>query len=467
MKGIRKKRFTKKLNPDIETFLSSIKADERLIAYDIRANRAHVAMLRKQKCISAQDSRTLDQALRDLGKQYAEHTIRLLQAHEDVHMNIEYQVKKHTGNIADKLHMARSRNDLIATDMRLYTRDKVIMLLNDILALQKALIQHARRNKHVIVPGYTHLQRAQPVLWPFYLLSIFFKLQRDIDCLCDAYRRINISCLGACALAGTAHNIDPEYTAKFLGFDRFADNSMDAVGDRDFLCETAYICAQIGLHLAGFAEDIIIYATTEFALLTIDDAIATGSSIMPHKKNPDICEMIRAQAGSLAKHIVALLSVLKGMPSTYNRDLQATKTIIFDCIDTTHACMCVMPVLISHLHLNQNEWAYGPAFCCATNVVDYAAAKNQRFRKAYHIVSACACQAQGDITVFMRLCAQRLHIPLETIKVLLTPRNAVQAKQSGNSTGPGQVNQALIRAQNILKKNKQRIARVQQAKRKK
>lgn len=457
MDTIWKNRFTKVLDPDIAQFLSSIEDDERLIIHDIVANRSHIRMLRKQKLITAREYAKMDRALQDLDTQYARGKAQLHEACEDVHMNIEMQLQKRIGHTADGLHMARSRNDLIATDMRLYARRSVVMLLDDCVKVHKSLVKHARAHHRVIVPGYTHLQQAQPVLWAFYLLSIFFKLQRDCERLFDAYQRINVSPLGACALAGTAHGIDPEFTALRLGFSRFAHNSMDAVSDRDFLCETTCVCAQIGMHLASFAEDLIIYTTQEFARVVLDDAITTGSSIMPHKKNPDSLELLRARAGSLIGHVVTLFAVMKGLPSTYNRDLQDTKRVFFDCVDATHACLSIMPRIISNVHFAKNDWATTPALCCATNVVDHLAAHNHSFRRAYHAVAACARRAQGNADTFIQQCAKEFTLEPRVIAALLTPVNAVQAKRSKNSTGPVQVRKALARAQRIIRNNKMRI----------
>ncbi|MBN2621392.1 argininosuccinate lyase [candidate division WOR-3 bacterium] len=462
MDAIWKKRFAKELDLDIAHFLCSIEDDERLIAHDISANRAHIRMLKKNGLITARDHARMDRALQDLNAQYAQKKLMLDQACEDVHMNIEMQVKKRSGHHAGSLHMARSRNDLIATDMRLYARKSVVMLISDCLRAQTALVNHARAHHDVVVPGYTHLQQAQPVLWAFYLLSIFFKLQRDCECLFDAYVRVNISPLGSCALAGTAHKIDPEFTAARLGFRRFADNSMDAVSDRDFLCEVAYVCAQIGTHFAALAEDLIIYTTQEFARIALDDAIATGSSIMPHKKNPDCLEMLRARAGSLIGHVVTLFTVIKGLPSSYNRDLQCTKRAFFDCIDTTHACLRILPCIIANMRLLKNDWATTPALCCATNVVDHLAAHKFTFRKAYHAVAACARRAQGKVDTFIKECAREFTLEPNVIAALLIPVNAVQAKCSKNSTGPAQVRKALARAQRIIRNSQRRIKQLRQ-----
>lgn len=457
MAAVWKKRLARTLDPVVARFLSSIKDDEHLILYDIAASRAHVRMLKKQCLISAQEYTRIDRALRSLNARYARGKMRLRESHEDVHMNIENMVKRIAGKPADKLHMARSRNDLVATDMRLYVRQETVTLLRLVTDAEQALLQHARVHRDVILPGYTHLQQAQPVSWAFYLLSIIFKLQRDADRLCDAYRRINVSPLGACALAGTAHRIDPEYTAALLGFSGFADNCMDAVGDRDFLCETAYICAQTGGHLASFATDLVIYATQEFALVELDDAIATGSSIMPHKKNPDIFELLRARSASLIGYVVSLFSVLQGLPGSYNRDHQDTKKIIFDCFDATCACLSMIPAVISKVHPVKTSWAARPAFCCATNLVDYAAAHTHTFRQAYHIVAECAQQADHDMAAFIHLCAQRLVIAQATVERLLTPAVAVRAKRSRNSTGTRSVHNQLKRAQRCIERNERRI----------
>jgi len=258
---------------------------------------------------------------------------------------------------------------------------------------------------------------------------------------------------------GTAHTIDPDYTAGLLGFQGFTENCMDGVSDRDFLFEIVCACAQTGLHLASFAEDCIVYATEEFALVQLDDAIATGSSIMPHKKNADVFELIRARCGSLIGSVVAMFSILKGLPGAYNRDLQETKSIVFESIQTLHDNLCLISRVIPKLSLKKNVWVTEPALCCATNLMDHIISERIRFREAYHTVGACARQANGDVTVFVRLCAERFDMDEESVRMLLTPGHAVQAKCSKNSTGPRQVKLALLRARRKMKHNKQQITK--------
>jgi argininosuccinate lyase len=329
--------------------------------------------------------------------------------------------------------------------------------MQDIVMVQKALITHARKYRHAVVPGYTHMQRAQPVTWAYNLLGWFYKLQRDSDRLQDAWKRVNVSPLGACALAGTVHNIDPECTAALLGFERFVDNCMDGVSDRDFLFEITCVCAHISVHLTSFAEECILYSTEEFAHIQLDDSIATGSSIMPHKKNADVFEILRARSGTVIGNVVALFSIGKGLPGVYNRDLQETKRIFFSCIQLLHACLNIIAHVLPKLYLTKNDWAKKPAMCCAINLVDHVISAKRRFRKAYHAVSACVRLAQGDINAFIRLCAKRFNMEEADVATLLTPKCAVEVKSSKNSTGSKQVKRALLRASRQVKRNDQKI----------
>jgi argininosuccinate lyase len=465
MKHVWKERFTKPLDRDVAAFLCSTEDDTRLIAYDIKANRAHIRMLKKQKLITHTEFTKLDAALKKLQHRHARNRLSLRRTCEDVHINIEEMVRKHTGHVADSLHMARSRNDLIATDMRLFARDAIIMLLQDITRVQHVLVVHARAHAHVIVPGYTHTQRAQPVTWAFFLLGLISKLQRDHERLQDAYARVNMSPLGACALAGTPHAIDPDFTARQLGFTCFVDNCMDGVSDRDFLFETVCACAQVCMHIASFAEDCIMYTTEEFALVELDDAIATGSSIMPHKKNADVFELLRARSGVLIGHVVAMFSVLKGLPSAYDRDLQETKKIVFESVQTLHECLCILARVVPQLHLVKHEWATQPTLCCATTLVDHLISSTCRFRKAYYAVGACARKSRGDIGAFIRLCAKRFRMDEADIATLLTPEYAVHATHSPGGTGPRQVKKALVRAQRKVAHNEQKVKRLKMASR--
>jgi argininosuccinate lyase len=441
--GIWQKRFSKEIDKRILNFTSSIEDDERLVLYDIDACLAHIKMLRKEKIISPGEFRKLKKGLKKIAAQYKKGKFKLRREYEDVHINIEIKLRQFAGNAADKLHTARSRNDLVATDLRLYTRDTIKSVMKLLIDIKKALLKNARDNFGVIIPGYTHLQRAQPVLWSYYMLAHLDRFQRDLECLKDTLKKVNVSPLGSCAFAGTAHRIDPDYTAQILGFSRFADNGLDAVTDRDYLGATAFYFSQIMLHIATLAEDIIIYSTPEFNLIELDESIATGSSIMPQKKNPDVCELLRARAASSIGSLVSLMTILKSLPSSYNRDLEETKKVFFRHADETIECLNMIKLVIKSIQLKKSDWAKKPDLICATDLVDHLVKNGHAFRSAYNKVSECVRKSKGDINAFIKICAQKLKIEPSFIEKILKPENSVRAKRSKNSTGIKQTRRAL------------------------
>jgi len=452
------KRFKKRIAEDVLNFASSIEDDQRLIPYDIMCSRAHARMLKNQKIISSNEFKKIDKGLKRILADYKKGRWRLLPEYEDVHMNVERQLQKLIGSAALRLHTARSRNDLIATDLRLYTRHAVAEIMGDLIDVQIALQKKSQRYLGVVMPGYTHLQHAQPILFSFYLLSYFYKFQRDYECLKDTVKRIDISPLGAGALAGTSHNIDREYTAALLNFKKISENSLDSITDRDFLCEIFYCLTQIMLHISSLAEDLIIFTTSEFNLVELDDSVTTGSSIMPQKKNPDVCELIRARAGKAIGNLTAALTILKGLPSSYNRDLQELKGILFRQIDDTLSSLKMTQTIITTLRIDPSDkwtdWANKENLICASDLVDFMVKKGYKFRHAYNIIAECVKNSKGEVGEFIRLCAKRLRINHKIILEILKPKCSVGIKISAGGTGIKETKSSIAKAIGLIKLNK-------------
>ncbi len=306
---------------------------------------------------------------------------------EDVHSFIETRLVELVGDLGKKLHTGRSRNDQVSTAFRLWLRDEIGQLQRDLRSLQSALVAAAERHSKAALPGYTHLQRAQPVMWAHWCLAYFEMLERDIDRLADTSKRVNVLPLGAAALAGTSFTIDREAVAKELGFHGIAQNSLDAVSDRDFAIEFAGACSLIMVHLSRLAEDLIIYASTEFGFISLSDAVSTGSSLMPQKKNPDALELVRGKAGRVFGHHAALLATMKGLPLAYNKDMQEDKQAVFDCLDTTRISLAVTGIVLNHLSVNEARAreAATKGYLNATELADYLVKKGIPFRTAHDL----------------------------------------------------------------------------------
>ena len=326
----------------VERYTSSISVDYRLARYDVIGSIAHAKMLGRCRIITLKDRRKLVHGLERILREIEQGTWQVDPSAEDIHTQIQQQLERRLGAVAQKLHTARSRNDQVALDLRLYCRDAVGMLQESLQGVQRALLRLAWAHRRLIIPGYTHLQRAQPILLAHHLLAYVEMLQRDAERLLDARKRIELLPLGAGALAGTTLPIDRSYVAKLLGFPRLVDNSIDAVSDRDFAVELASALAMLGVHLSRLAEDFILWASEEFGLLEMDDAVATGSSLMPQKKNPDVLELIRGQAGFGIGQLTGLLTLMKGLPLSYNRDLQWDKRFVCETIEESHKTLRVL-----------------------------------------------------------------------------------------------------------------------------
>jgi argininosuccinate lyase len=385
----------------VARFTESISFDWRLWRQDIAGSLAHAAMLRRIGVLTKGELRAIVKGLEAIGREIAAGKFRWKAELEDVHMNIEAELTRRTAAGA-KLHTGRSRNDQIALDMRLWVRDEVVALEKELKDLQRALVVFAAKNEDVVIPGYTHLQRAQPVYLAHHLLAYVEMLERDDERMAGCFARANVCPLGSGAMAGSTLPLDREFVAKQLGFvnakgaPQVTQNSMDAVSDRDFAVEYCGAAALLAVHLSRLAEDVVLWASSEFGFIRIADAYTTGSSLMPQKKNPDIAELTRGKAGRVIGNLVALLVLLKGLPMTYNRDLQEDKERLFDSADTVRASVRLMAAMLSHTAVNRKACAAaaGDAALLATDLADYLVRKGMAFRQAHHAVGAVVALAE-------------------------------------------------------------------------
>ncbi len=444
-------RFSKATDPVVERFTSSIAIDHRLAKYDVIGSIAHAKMLGKCGVVPHAEANRIVNGLERLLRQIEQGKFKPDPAAEDIHTQIQAMLEKSLGAVAQKLHTARSRNDQVALDLRLYCRDAVGWLLKGIAKLQRALVDVAEEHRDVVIPGYTHLQRAQPVLLAHHLLAYVEMLQRDHERLTDALKRITVLPLGSGALAGTSLPIDRRYVAKLLKCDQVAGNSLDAVSDRDFAIELVADFALVGMHLSRFAEDMILWATEEFGIIELDEAFATGSSLMPQKKNPDALELIRGQAGLVTGGLVGLLTVLKGLPLAYNRDLQWDKLVVFQAVDHTQQALGVLERFVRHLHVRRDriEQLLETDTLCATDLAEYLVQQGVAFREAHDIVGNLVATAErrGRRLQEFRLSELKRFSPLfdDEAKARLNPRRSVELKLSEGGTSPQQVKQAILR----------------------
>jgi len=381
-------RFTEATNALVEEFTASIPYDWQLYPYDIAGSIAHAAMLAKTGIITKKEAGQITRGLQDVLAEIVEGTFDFSIELEDIHMNIETRLIEKVGPVGGKLHTARSRNDQVALDIRMYLRD-VITETHDLLAkLQGVLVVLADRYQSVVLPGYTHLQRAQPVLLGHHLLAYYEMFSRDRGRLEDCFRRVNVMPLGAGALAGTVLPIDRQFVARELGFESVCENSMDAVSDRDFAIEFLAACAQIMMHLSRLSEELVLWSSAEFGFITISDGFTTGSSIMPQKKNPDVAELTRGKTGRVYGNLTALLTLMKGLPLAYNRDMQEDKEPLFDSADTVTRSLAVYIEMLKGItvHKEAMRKAAEDGFITATDLADYLVKKGMPFRQAHEVV---------------------------------------------------------------------------------
>ncbi|AFZ12864.1 argininosuccinate lyase [Crinalium epipsammum PCC 9333] len=446
-------RFESALHPAIALFNASITFDIELIEYDITGSIAHAKMLAHTGIISTQEGEQLVAGLEQIRSEYHQGQFNPGIEAEDVHFAVERRLTEILGDVGKKLHTARSRNDQVGTDTRLYLRSQISLIQTQIREFQRVLLELAEVNVETLIPGYTHLQRAQPVSLAHHLLAYFQMLQRDWERLGDVYRRTNISPLGCGALAGTTFPIDRHYTAELLDFAGVYENSLDGVSDRDFAIE--FLCASslIMVHLSRFSEEIILWASEEFGFVKLKDSCATGSSIMPQKKNPDVPELVRGKTGRVFGHLQALLVLMKGLPLAYNKDLQEDKEALFDSVKTIKSCLEAMKILLAEgleFRPERLSTAVNSDFSNATDVADYLAARGVPFREAYNLVGKVVriCLEKGKLLKDLTLVEwQELHPAFEEdIYSAIAPSQVVAARNSYGGTGFEQVRLALKNA---------------------
>lgn len=380
-------RFKKEENKEVNDFNSSISFDSRMYEHDILGSIAHATMLGNKNIISKSDSELICKTLSEILADIKDGSLEFDYNAEDIHMFVEAELTKRIGEVGKRLHTSRSRNDQVALDIRLYLRDEIKEIKALALNLIKVILDLADKNKETIMPGYTHLQRAQPITFANHLLAYATMLKRDIERYDDCYKRMNVNPLGSCALAGTTYDIDREMVAKKLEMSGVTPNTLDGVSDRDFCVELASAIAIMQMHLSRFSEEIIMWSSWEFKFIELDDAFSTGSSIMPQKKNPDIAELVRGKTGRVYGNLITLLTMLKGLPLAYNKDMQEDKQAIFDSVDTIKDCLKIFtPMLETVTVIKKNmRNAAAKGFINATDLADYLVRKGMAFRDAYKI----------------------------------------------------------------------------------
>lgn len=381
-------RFEKNTDSLVEDFHSSIHFDKRLCYQDIQGSIAHAKMLCNQGIISLEDSKKIVNGLEELLDEISSGKVKFSTSAEDIHMNIEQMLTQKIGDAGKKLHTGRSRNDQVALDTRMYVKDSIHKIRIAIRSLQTVLIDHSKVHKNSVMPGYTHLQKAQPITLSHHLMAYVEMLERDGDRFFDAYKRTDWMPLGSGALAGTTYPLDRNMVADELKFENITHNSLDAVSDRDFVLEFIFACSVTMMHLSRMCEEWILWASQEFAFIELDDGYATGSSIMPQKKNPDVAELVRGKTGRVYGDLIALLTVMKGLPLAYNKDMQEDKESLFDARDTTLQCLNAILGMVKTVTFNTDNMSLGAAggFSNATDAADYLVAKGLPFREAHEVI---------------------------------------------------------------------------------
>jgi argininosuccinate lyase len=450
-------RFEGSLHPAIAIFNASIGFDIELIEYDLTGSIAHAKMLAHTGIISATEAEQLVVGLEQIRQEYREGNFKPGVEQEDVHFAVERRLTEIVGDVGKKLHTARSRNDQVGTDIRLYLRAQIRNIQTQIREFQTVLVNIAENNIETLIPGYTHLQRAQPVSLAHHLLAYFQMAQRDWERLGEIYNRTNISPLGCGALAGTTFPIDRQYSAELLEFTGIYQNSLDGVSDRDFAIEFLNAASLIMVHLSRLSEEIILWASQEFHFISLKDSCATGSSIMPQKKNPDVSELIRGKAGRVFGHLQALLVIMKGLPLAYNKDLQEDKEAIFDGVKTVRSCLEAMTILLSEgieFRTERLAQAVAEDFSNATDVADYLATKGVPFREAYNLVGKVVktSLAAGKLLKDLSLEEWQAIHPSFALDIYeaIAPKQVVAARNSYGGTGFDRVRETIEAAKIVI-----------------
>jgi argininosuccinate lyase len=451
-------RFTKETNKLVEKFTASISFDQKLAKEDIAGSLAHVQMLGECGIIPMEDANKIKDGLLSIKKMVDDHTAEFLVEDEDIHMNIEKLLIEKIGPVGGKLHTGRSRNDQVATDMHLYLRTKTTELIKLVEDVQQALIEQAKENIQTLIPGYTHLQRAQPVSFAHHLMAYFWMFERDKERLMDSLKRINWLPLGSGALAGTTFPINRERVAELLGFETVYPNSMDAVSDRDFILEFLSIGSIIMTHISRLSEELVIWSSQEFQFIELDDSFCTGSSIMPQKKNPDVPELLRGKTGRTYGNLIGLLTVMKGLPLAYNKDLQEDKEGMFDTVETLEGSLMLLAPMIETMTVNKDVMrkAINNDFSNATDIADYLVRKGLPFRDAHEVIGKIVLYSIQSNKFLLDLSFEEYQgfSPLfeEDIYVVLAPEHVVGVRNSFGGTAPAQVEKQIKLAEGKLQR---------------
>jgi len=448
-------RFSKAADKLVTVYTASIPFDQRLYRHDIAGSIAHAKMLAKQGIISPKEAEAIIGGLTSIREEIEQGKFQFKPELEDIHMNIEAWLIDKVGEVGRKLHTARSRNDQVALDLRLFTKEAITETLVRLREFQWALISLAEANKGVIMPGYTHLQPAQPVLLAHHLLAYFEMLQRDVDRFNDCLRRTDVMPLGSGAIAGVAYNVDRDFLARELGFSQISQNSIDAVSDRDFVAEYEAAASLCMMHLSRLAEEIILWSSAEFDFIELDEAYTTGSSIMPQKKNPDVAELVRGKTGRVYGRLMALLVTMKALPLSYNRDMQEDKEGLFDTVDILLSTLEVFTGVIKTLRIKARniEQAVKRGYILATDLADYLVKKGEAFRTAHDIVARLVSYAMEKGKPFSELSLSEYKgfSPLFGEDVYsITIESSIAARDVIGGTAPKQVARALATAKKLL-----------------
>ncbi len=450
-------RFTQATDSFVEAFTASVNFDQRLYHHDIAGSIAHAKMLAKIGVLSDSDQQAIITGLQTIEKEIEKGEFTWLIGLEDVHMNIEARLTEKIGNIGKKLHTGRSRNDQVATDIRLYLRDQIDHIQEELQRLIENLISVSEREYATILPGFTHLQSAQPVTFGHHMLAWVEMLMRDRERLRDCRKRVNVLPLGAAALAGTSYPLDRHYTAALLGFDAVAENSLDAVSDRDFAIEFNAAAALLMMHLSRFGEELVLWSSAQFDFIDLGDAFCTGSSIMPQKKNPDVPELVRGKTGRVYGHLISLLTLMKSQPLAYNKDNQEDKEPLFDTIDTLKGSLKVYADMIPVMHIKADKMlaTAQQGFTTATDLADYLVRKGIPFRDAHEIVGQAVrhcIAAHCDLSDLHLEVLQGFSARIQAdVHEVLTLQGSVAARNHFGGTAPAQVKAAAQRARERLR----------------
>ena len=457
-------RFSKTTDEMINEFQASIGFDRRMYREDIAGSLAHAAMLAKVGILSEEDRAAIEKGLKDILAQIEHGDFDFSVALEDIHMNIEKRLTDAIGDAGSRLHTARSRNDQVALDTHLFVRHAVVDVMAHIRALQQALTESAAQHRDVIMPGYTHLQRAQPILFSHHLMAYFGMLARDFERFQGVYARTDIMPLGAGALAGTTLPIDRQFVAQRLHFERIYTNSLDAVSDRDYILEFLSAASILMVHLSRLSEEIILWCSREFSFVELDDAHCTGSSMMPQKKNPDVSELVRGKTGRVVGHLMAMLMAVKGLPLAYNKDLQEDKEGLFDTIDTMKFSLAVYAQLIRGMKLREDvmRHAVEADYSNATDLADYLVRKGLPFRKAHAVAgqAVAQCIARGIYLAELPIADYQQLSPLfaEDIYDAISPETCVSCRNSYGGTSYEQAEMQLEAAKNLMTEEERMIS---------